>query len=156
MRDSDRWLIVDTETTGIRNPIFPVEIAAQTMSGWTASGDSFRVLVNFDVPIEPIAEKMHGYSREYLREHGLPPDVALAQFLAYAGTSPVVAYNMSYDWNRVLLPTFERARCSCGMSPGFCALNLARRVVAGLPDFKLKTVIKSFGLAKDQMHHAGA
>lgn len=154
MRDSERWLIVDTETTGIRNPIYPVEIAAQSMNGWTTAGAPFRVLINFDVPIEPVAEKMHGYSREYLREHGLPPNEALAQFLAYAGAAPVVAYNMSYDWNRVLLPTFERTGCSCRMSPGFCALNLARRVVSGLADYKLKTVIKSFGLAKEQSHHA--
>ena len=154
MRDSERWIIVDTETTGIRNPIYPVEIAAQSMNGWRAAGAPFRVLINFDVPIEPVAEKMHGYSREYLREHGLSPNEALSQFLAYAGAAPVVAYNMSYDWNRVLLPTFERAGCSCCMSPGFCALNLARRVVYGLPDYKLKTVIKSFGLAKEQSHHA--
>lgn len=154
MRDSERWLIVDTETTGIRNPIYPVEIAAQAMTGWLAVGAPFRVLLNFDVPIEPIAEKMHGYSREYLREHGLLPDEALSQFLSYAGAAPIVAYNMSYDWNRVLLPTFERAGRSCNISPGFCALNLARRIVTGLPDFKLKTVIKSFGLAKEQIHHA--
>ena len=84
MRDSERWVIVDTETTGIRNPIYPVEVAAQGMNGWTPTGAPFRVLINFDVPIEPVAEKMHGYSREYLREHGLPPSEALAQFLAAA------------------------------------------------------------------------
>jgi hypothetical protein len=40
------------------------------------------------------------------------------------------------------------------MRPGFCALNLTRHVVPTLPDFKLKTIIKTFGLPKKQVHHA--
>lgn len=155
MHDLDRWVVVDTETTGIGNPIYPVEIAAQLMSGWTPAGEPFRVLVNFDVPIEPIAEKMHGYSRDYLREHGMSPTEALSRFLEYAGSAPVVAYNMPYDLGRVLIPTLQRAGYTTSVLPGFCALNLTRRVVTGLPDFKLKTVIKSFALAKEQVHHAG-
>ena len=154
MRTLDRWIILDTETTGIRDPIYPVEIAAQAMSGWDPAGEPFRVLLNFDVPIEPIAERMHGYSQEYLKQEALRPSEALAMFLAYTGTSPIVAYNLTYDWNRVLGPTFERIGTRTGPRPGFCALNLTRHVVPALPDFRLKTVIKIFGLAKEQIHHA--
>ncbi len=154
MRALDRWVILDTETTGIRNPIYPVEIAAQVMRAWEPAGEPFRVLLNFDVPIDPIAEKMHGYSREYLKQEGLRPSEALAMFLSYAGYSPIVAYNLTYDWNRVLGPTFERIGTRTGLRPGFCALNLTRHVVPALPDFKLQTVTKIFGLAKEQIHHA--
>lgn len=154
MRNLDRWIILDTETTGLRNQIYPVEIAAQVMSGWELAGEPFRVLLNFDVPIEPIAEKMHGYSRECLKQKGIRPSEALAKFLTYTGTSPIVAYNLTYDWNRVLGPTFERMGTRTALRPGFCALNLTRHVVPALPDFKLKTVIKTFGLAKEQTHHA--
>jgi DNA polymerase-3 subunit epsilon len=154
MRSQDRWVILDTETTGIRNPIYPVEIAAQMMSGWKPVGNPFRILLNFDVPIEPMAEKMHGYSREYLREKGLPPKEALSMLLQYVGTTPIVAYNLTYDWNRVLHPLLGRMHIHCQLQPGFCALNLTRRVVPALPDFKLKTVIKTFGLASGQTHHA--
>ena len=83
MRDIDQWIIVDTETTGIRNPIYPVEIAGQIMHGWESCGEPFRVLLNFDVPIEPIAEKMHGYSRDYLKQHGIKPEEALCIFLDF-------------------------------------------------------------------------
>lgn len=154
MRDHDQWIVFDTETTGLRNPVFPVEIAAQRMNGWRSVGLPFRVLVNFDVPVEPTAQKMHGYSREYLREHGVLPGQAISMFLDYIGDSPLVAYNLSYDWNRVLAPTLDREGCCAVPAPGFCALNLTRRVVCGLPDYKLKTVIKLFGLAKDQTHRA--
>lgn len=154
MRDIDQWIIVDTETTGLRNPIYPIEIAAQCMKGWEPYEESFRVLINFDVPIEPMAEKIHGYSRDYLRKYGISPKDALAKFLDYARGFPVVCYNLTYDWNRVLFPTLERVGLHNLPQVGFCALNLTRHVVPTLPDFKLKTVIKTFGIAKEQSHHA--
>ena len=33
MNDQD-WVILDTETTGVFDPIFIIEIAAQRMNGW--------------------------------------------------------------------------------------------------------------------------
>ncbi len=60
------WLIVDTETDGVRWPIHAVEIAAQRMRGWRRGGEPFSILLNHDVPIDPGAQAIHGYSREYL------------------------------------------------------------------------------------------
>ena len=154
MLKSDEWVIVDTETTGLRNPICPVEIAAQKMRGWDPQGKNFQVLLNFDVPIEPMAEKIHGYSRDYLRQCGIRPEDGVNRFLEYAGNLPVVAYNLSYDWNRVLEPTLGRLRIPFEVRPGFCALCLTRCVAPSLPNFKLKTVLKVFRIAKDQSHQA--
>ena len=67
------WLIVDTESDGLMTPVHVVEIAAQKMRGWQRDGDPFRVLLNHDVPIDPMAESVHGYSRAYLRKHGRNP-----------------------------------------------------------------------------------
>jgi DNA polymerase-3 subunit epsilon len=33
MKDAD-WLIIDTETTGLFDPIYVIEVAAQRMHGW--------------------------------------------------------------------------------------------------------------------------
>jgi DNA polymerase III epsilon subunit-like protein len=154
MFDTDSWVILDTETTGFHHPVYPVEIAAQRMLGWCPHGAPFRVLVNFDVPIEPGAEKVHGYSRDYLRSNGRKPDEALAGFLTYVGKSPVVAYNLNYDCGTVLAPTIRRMGMRSQLLPGFCALDLTRNVVPLLPNFKLKTVIKTFGISQKQEHNA--
>ena len=154
MFDTDSWVILDTETTGFGHPVYPVEIAAQRMLGWCPHGAPFRVLVDFDVPIEPAAERVHGYSRDYLRSNGCKPDEALAVFLNYVGKSPVVAYNLNYDCGTVLAPTIRRMRIRPQLLPGFCALDLTRNVVPLLPNFKLKTVVKAFGIAQKQEHHA--
>src|SRR5258705_8479449 len=105
MRD-ECWVIVDTETTGLYPPISAVEIAAQRMKGWERDGAPFRVLLNHDVLIEPAAEAVHGYSRHHLRQHGIQPRTAHALFREYAGELPLVAHNLSYDWDRVLLPEY--------------------------------------------------
>ena len=154
MRNGEKWVVIDTETTGLKNPVYPVEIAAQTMVGWEPSGPPFRVLLNFDVPIERMAEKIHGYSREYLRERGARPEDGLRSFLQYADSLPIAAYNLSFDLGRVLYPTLDRIGWNPPAVPSLCALNLTRRVVPQLPNFKLKTVIKTLGIGQDQSHRA--
>ncbi|MEI6035648.1 MAG: exonuclease domain-containing protein [Verrucomicrobiae bacterium] len=71
--NNEQWIILDTETTGLSEPISVVEIAAQRMRGWERDGEPFQILLNHDVPIESQAEAVHGHSRSYLREHGEDP-----------------------------------------------------------------------------------
>ena len=67
-----------------------------------------QVLLNHDVPIDPAAEALHGYSRAYLRKHGADPIAVHAAFRGYAGNLPIVAYSISFDWDRVLEPEYVR------------------------------------------------
>jgi DNA polymerase III epsilon subunit-like protein len=154
MLDDEKWVVFDTETSGLRDPVYPVEIAAQMMCGWTPSGGPFRVLIDFDVPIESGAERTHGYSMEYLKTYGSDPEEALKAFVEYAQGVPVVAYNMAYDWNRVIWPALKWLGPTRAIKPGFCALCLTRRLIPELPNFKFSSVVKGFGLAEKQIHHA--
>lgn len=154
MRTSEKWVIIDTETSGLRNPVYPVEIAAQLMREWKPFGDPFRVLVNFDVPIDARAQAVHGYSREYLQKHGVSPRQAIDSFLEYVADCPWVAYNLNFDADRVLIPTLQRMQISCRMRTGFCAMKLARNVCPYLDNHKLETVARAFHIAGTQIHHA--
>ena len=149
------WLIVDTETDGCWRPIHAVEIAAQRMRGWRRDGAPFRALLNHDVPIDPGAQAVHGYSREFLRQHGAPPLEAHAAFREYAGDLPMVAYNLSFDWDRVLLPEYGRLGVPLAGRRGFCALTLSRRVVRGPSNYKLDTLKRHFGLNPNSRSHHG-
>lgn len=152
MNHSDSWLVLDTETSGLNTPIYVVEIAAQKMRGWERDGDPFRVFLNHDVPIEPQAEAIHGYSREYLRKNGIPPLEAHAQFRSYAGEAPLVAFNISYDWDRALVPEYQRLGCPTSGKKGFCAMTLSRRTIAGVSNYKLETLKDQFGLNSSRSH----
>jgi DNA polymerase-3 subunit epsilon len=80
MRNNAEWVIVDTETDGLFAPIHVVEIAAQRMVGWEPRGEPFRVFLDHDVFIPYEALAVHGYTREFLREHGQEPAHAHALF----------------------------------------------------------------------------
>lgn len=125
--NSTQWLLIDTETSGLRNPVYCVEIAAQMMKGLEPSGPAFHALLNHDVDIDPAAEALHGYSRQFLRGNGINPVEAHEKFRCYAGNLPIVSFNLSFDLGRVLEPESARLSIPAAGSPGFCALTLARR-----------------------------
>ncbi len=154
MHPDEEWLIVDTETTGRNRPIHAVEIAAQRMLGWKRSGPVFEVLLDHDVPIEPDAERIHGYSRRHLRQHGRDPEEAHAEFRTYAGERPVVSYNLSFDWDQVLVPEYQRLGVRQSGTKGFCALCLCRRVVTETDNYRLETLKEHFSLSSKRSHRA--
>lgn len=153
MRD-EPWLIVDTETSGFGDPVHVVELAAQRMRGWERDGTPYSVLLNHDVPIDPMAEAVHGYSRQFLRAHGAHPAEAHMAFRQYAGDLPVVSYNISYDWNRCLEPEYRRLGLPPAGRRGFCAMTLSRRVIVETQNYKLDTLRAAF-LLNEQRSHIG-
>ncbi len=104
MRNNTRWVIVDTETDGLFAPIHIVEIAAQAMVGWKPSGKPFQVFLNHDVRIPHEATAVHGYTKDFLTQNGKDPAEAHAMFCDYVAGDPLVCHNLSYDWNRALVP----------------------------------------------------
>jgi DNA polymerase III epsilon subunit-like protein len=152
MQPDETWVVVDTETSGLMAPIHVVEIAAQRMRGWRREGEPFQVLLNHDVAIDSAAEAVHGYSRFFLRKHGIAPEEAHARFRAYAGNLPLVAYNLSFDWDRALVPEYQRLNRPVTGRRGFCALTLSRRTLTGLPNFRLETLKDHFSLNTARSH----
>lgn len=138
------WVLLDTETSGLGHPIYCIEIAAQRMVGTCPDGMPFRALLNHDVDIEPQAESLHGYSRRFLRANGRSPAAVHHDFNAYADSRPVVAYNLSFDWARVLEPELGRLSIIPAYEPGFCALTLARRCIHETDGHKLDTLRHHF------------
>jgi len=138
------WVLLDTETSGLAQPIYCVEIAAQRMKGLNPDGPPFRALLNHDVEIEPTALSLHGYSRSFLRANGRDPATVHREFNGYAGARPVVAFNLSFDWARVLAPELKRLGIDPQYAPGFCALTLTRRCVDETASHRLDALRSHF------------
>ena len=77
------WIILDTETNGLTNPIFVVEIAAQKMLGWEKKGQPFHKMINHNEDIPPEASRVHGYTREILERDGENPHSVYEEFADY-------------------------------------------------------------------------
>lgn len=155
MKTTD-WVIVDTETDGLMDPIHVVEIAAQRMRGWEPVGEKFRVLLNHNVPIPSVAVAIHGYTQEFLRENGEDPLQAHARFRDFAGHLPLVAHNLSFDWNRALQPEWLRLGLPPTGQRGFCSLMLSRRVVDETKSYSLDSLRRTFGITSNFAHRAFA
>lgn len=153
---TDEWIILDTETTGLVQPIYVVELAAQRMRGWDAVGEPFRMFLDHDVDIPPAAEAVHGYSRRYLSDHGQPPAQVHQEFARYVDGRPLVAFNLAYDYDQVLLPEWKRL----GMAPpsprGFCAMRLTQKLISPSPagNYRLQTLREHYSLEERQAHSA--
>lgn len=154
MKDGTSWVIVDTETDGLCAPIHVVELAAQRMQGWEPVGEPFRMFLNHNVPIPAEAFAVHGYTRGYLRKHGRDPRAVHAAFAQYARDCPVVAHNLSYDWDRCLQPEWHRLGVPTVGRRGFCTLTLSRRLVPGSGGYRLDALKQRFGLPESRSHEA--
>lgn len=153
---NQKWVLIDTETTGLSAPIYVVEIGAQKMLGWVPDGPPFRRLLNQNLDIPPEAARVHGYTREILERDGDPAATVYRDFAAYAGGLPIVAYNLEYDLTMVLEPEWKRL----GIQPigfaGFCALRLAQRLLDPVPagNCKLQTLRQYYRLPERGAHTA--
>jgi DNA polymerase III epsilon subunit-like protein len=154
MKHGKRWVVIDTETDGLYEPIHIVELSAQLMEGWHPVGDAFTMLLNHDVPIPAEAVAIHGYTQAYLRKHGQDPVLVHAAFRAYAQAYPLVAHNLSYDWNRCLEPEWARLRIPRAGQRGFCCMMLARRLLSGIRSCRLENLKQRFGLTESRSHQA--
>ena len=156
MNNKETWILLDAETTSHMKPINAVELAAQKMQGWERDGKSFQCLLNHGCEIPAEASREHGYTREILERDGSPPAEVYGEFAAYAGSLPVVAYNLEYDWDKVLLPEWKRLGISQSGVPGFCALNLAQRLLDPVPagNCKLQTLRQYYRLPENGAHTA--
>ena len=150
------WILVDTETTGIRPPIFVVEIGAQRMRGWEPEGPPFQRLLNQNRDIPPEAARVHGYTKEILERDGEPAEAVYEAFADYVGELPLVAYNLQYDLDQVLRPEWKRLGISQIGTRGFCALRLAQRLLDPVPagNCKLQTLRQYYRLPQRGAHTA--
>lgn len=148
------WVIIDTETDGLYEPIHVVELSAQRMEGWNPVGEPFRMLLNHDVPIPPEAVAIHGYTQEFLRKNGADPVEVYEAFRGYAADLPLIAHNLSYDWNRCLEPEWARLRLPQIGQRGFCCMMLARRLVPETTSYRLEVLKQRFQITPSRSHRA--
>ena len=154
MKNGTRWVVIDTETDGLCDPIHVVELCGQLMEGWQPVGPTFRMLLNHNVPIPYEATAVHGYTREYLKKNGQDPRQVHTAFREYARDYPLVAHNLSYDWDRCLKPEWARLGVPAAGQRGFCCMMLARRLAPETRNYRLDTLKALFRLNQSRSHQA--
>jgi len=149
-----RWVIIDTETDGLMPPIHVVELCGQMMEGWEPAGEPFQMFLNHEVPIPAETVAIHGYTRGFLRKHGREPRAVHEAFREFARDLPLVAHNLSFDWDRCLEPEWARLGIPRIGRRGFCCLMLARRLAPESRSCRLDALKQYFRIVPSRSHHA--
>lgn len=147
------YCVVDIETTGLdvgKDEI--IEIAAIRIRDGEPK-EELSILVKTAVQISDEVRKLTGLTNEQLESDGIPIDDALTKLKDFIGTDKLVCHNASFDYNFLL------ASCKkCGILPIHNSiidtLQLARRKVKGVENYKLSTLAKHFGISETQEHRA--
>ena len=115
------FVVLDSETTGLSNPIDFVEVGV--LSGWREP--LFDSLIKPSCPIDPRAARVHGHTAESLagerRFFEVYPDL-----LDVLWAKRVVVYNASYDrrvWDAAVGRLGARAALAGELAPWECAMR---------------------------------
>jgi len=148
----EQFVVFDLETTGLdpeKHEI--IEIGAIRVNRDSDCHETFEVLVKPQKRITKRITEITGITNEMVAE-SMPLDQALAEFRAFIGDLPMVAFNARFD------ESFLRPACASISNPlrndVYCALKLARRAWPKRKSFKLSELAKDGGLAMDAEHRA--
>ena len=160
--NEEEIVVFDTETTGLN--VFQddiIEIAAIRIKGGEVVGEPLDLYIETDKPILPMLgdkeNPMYTIYHEKMSTGELrSPSDALQRFLAYVGTSPILAHNANYDYNildnnlqRYCKDTMQAHDIRC-----FDSLKLIRLLAPSLHSYKLESLLETFQLAGVNSHQA--
>lgn len=148
----DTYVSFDIETTGfspITNEI--IEIGAVLVSNGMIV-DEFHTLVQPTQPVPFDITLITGITNEMLSDAPRLDDI-LCDFLAFIGDYPLVGHNVGFDVNFV----YDGATRCLGHGIDNIHVNtirLAKPAAPDLPNYKLGTVLKYFGIENESAHRA--
>ena len=160
--NEEEIVVFDTETTGLN--VFQddiIEIAAIRIKGGEVVGEPLDLYIETDKPILPMLGDKENpmyaiYHEKISTGELLSPYDALQSFLAYVGTSPILAHNANYDYNildnnlqRYCKDTMQAHDIRC-----FDSLKLIRLLAPSLHSYKLESLLETFHLAGVNSHQA--
>lgn len=144
-----QFVVVDLETTGFSPRTCQIiEVGALRVDMVTGAQESFSSFVRCDTALPHVITRLTGISSDMLE--GAPEcQEVVAELAGFIRGLPIVAYNAGFDMGflRAAAPdVFET-------HPAVCALQAARRHLK-LPDYKLATVARYFGVSQMAAHRA--
>lgn len=149
--DEAEVVVLDTETTGLSHEKDEVvEIAGIRVRG----GNPPERFHRFLRPSRPVGDSkaIHGWSDDYLAQHGEEPDAVYRQLQDFIGGSPVAGHNVGFDV-RMIEACAARVGIGLSLNVAFDTLLTSRRVLS-TPSHRLDHLAREFGLQSSPTHRA--
>lgn len=149
----EEYVVLDLETTGLSYTKDSIlEIAALQVREGKPVG-SFQALLVQERSVPREIVELTGITDELIKTDGIPPGDAIFRLKEFIGESPLVCHNGAFDL------TFFQYVCRQHQldpirNPYSDTLVTARKKLKGLPDWKLTTIARHFGLDTTGAHRA--
>jgi CRISPR-associated protein Cas2 len=152
-RSPESYIVADVETTGLnadRDDL--LEIGAIKITEH-AHISSYNTLIKIDKPVPPEISKLTGITSQMASETGVPLSEAINGFVSFVSNLPIVAHNADFDMGFLLSAC---SKCGLPLLTNRCidTLALSRRLLRGLPNYKLGTLTEHFGILHDNAHRS--
>ena len=146
------YVAFDLETTGIDADFHRIiEIGAVRFEHYEPVAQ-FNELIDPQTAIPPDAERVNGISQEMVAGKPLIKDV-LAPFADFCGSDPLVAHNAKFDF-KFMLNAIKMHSSRAPKGQVVDTFTLAKRVLPGLHNYKLETLIRHYGIPSGTFHRA--
>lgn len=149
-----RFIAFDLETTGTVPGVDQiVEIGAVRFD----RGEIVDMFVTFVDPLRPIppgATAVNGITDEMVKGQALIESV-LPSFADYCGDDPLVAHNAPFD-AQFLTADIKKHEAPAPRGIILDTLPIARKVLPGLPNYKLATLVQHLKVPASEYHRAQA
>jgi DNA polymerase-3 subunit epsilon len=160
--DEGRWVVLDVETSGLdprRDRLLAIAAIALRVD-WPARrlsvlpGDSFEVVLRQEVASTHDNILLHGIGAQRQRD-GMEPSAALQAFVAYVGTSPLLAFHAAFD--QTLIGRFAQAHLGRALAnPWVDIEHLCAVTHEGVRARSLDEWMAHFGITCAVRHQAAA
>jgi len=146
------YVAFDLETTGIDPDSHRIiEIGAVRFEDFEPVAQ-FNELVDPEMDIPPDAERVNGISQEMVTGKPVIKDL-LAPFADFCGDFPLVAHNARFDF-RFMLNAIKQHSSRAPTGRVVDTFSLAKRVLPGIHNYKLETLIRHYGIEAGTFHRA--
>lgn len=147
------YIVMDLETTGLSETDHDIiEIGALRIKDMVVEA-SFQALVKPRRLIPPEIEGLTGITDSLLEREGKELADVLSGFIDFVSDLPIVTHNADSDY------AFLRNACKNNSLPlldNRCinTLPIARKMIKGVPNYKLSTLLSHFGVERSTKHRA--
>lgn len=147
------YVIIDVETTGLSAVDDEIiEIGALKVVDDIVQ-ESIQVLVNSNIELPKNVTALTGITDSQLKMQGKPLSEAMVEFLAFVGEKTIVSHNVSFDYS-FLCVACEKSGLPMFINRSVDTLTLARRLIKGVKNYQLETLLDYFQIVHGDMHRS--
>lgn len=152
-KKQENYVILDLETTGLDPEIDRIIEIAMIKFIDGKETDRFHKYIKLDKKISPGIQDLTGITDELLNSEGVPEADLIEPVKNFIGTNMVMGYNVNFDVSFIRY-LFKRYSDSFVIIKDKDIMNMARRKLYDITNFKLETVAKYFSLDTSGHHSA--